>query len=267
MSQRQSSISGCVAARNSVKFGYPLQQCLEALRPACEEVVLAYDPTTDDGTHELALQLRDKLDLRLVESAWDMHNMVRGLEIGHQSQVAVDACSPLTGWRLCVQQDEALHEEDHPAVQELASAAPSHVTGFDFVRPYFYGNLHTIRRDWTVAITRLTRKGAPYSYDKFDGQNCIPTGPVVTERSGVWLFHYSRIGDPSVIAKRIRNIDSFFHAEEHLPQESGLPPYDFVTREYDSYSLTEHPKAITSELLKYHGTHPASFAELYKQYE
>lgn len=265
----QSNISGCVAARNSVKFGYPLRQCLQALRPICDEVVLAYDPTTDDGTHELALELRDELDITLFESPWDMTNMQKGLEIGHQSQVAVDACSPATEWRLCVQQDEAFHEDDHDKIRELVRTFPDHINGVDFVRPYFYGNLHTIRRDWSVQITRLTRKDT-HTYDGFDGQNCLPISGVTPYHAvtdNIWLFHYSRIGDPELIAKRVRNVDTFFHAEDNLPQESELPPYDFTTREYDSYAFTENPKITNSELLTYMGTHPLPYAELYQDYE
>lgn len=264
----QSRISGCVAARNSVRFGYPLRQCVEALRPICDEVVVAYDPTTDDGTHELALELREDLDATLFESVWDMGNMKSGLEIGHQSQVAVDACSSATDWRLCVQQDEAFHEDDKEKIWELVRNGPKgNVDGFRFLRPYFYGNLHTIRKDWSVPIIRLTRKGAPLTYDGFDGQNCVPTGPCRVVDSDVWLFHYSRIGDPNVIARRIRNVDSFFHPEANLPAESDLVPYDFTTREYDSYAFTENPAEKESGLLNYLGTHPLPFAELYQDYE
>jgi hypothetical protein len=239
---------------------------LEALRPICDEVVLAYDPSTDDGTHELALELKDELDIVLFESFWDMNNMNKGFEIGHQSQVAVDACNSATEWRLCVQQDEAFHEDDHDKIKELVRTAPHDVTGFDFIRPYFFGNLHTIRRDWSVKITRLTRKDT-HTYDGFDGQNCNPIGPVRHMDSNLWMYHYSRIGDPELIAKRVRNVDTFFHPEENLPHESGLEPYDFITREYDSYAFTENPKEIQSELIMYHGTHPLPFAELYEEYE
>jgi len=228
-------------------------------------VVLAYDPTTDDGTHELALELRDELDIVLFESPWDMLNMKAGLEIGHQSQVALEACSPATEWRLCVQQDEAFHEDDHAKIRELVREAPPSVNGFDFVRPYFYGNLRTIRRDWSVQLTRLTRKGT-HTYDGFDGQNSMPTVPPVHNPSEVWMYHYSRMGDPALIAKRVRNVDTFFHPEENLPKESELPPYDFTTREYDSYAFTENPRETRSELLNYVGTHPLPFAELYQDY-
>ncbi len=261
-----SDISGCVAARNSIKFGYPLRQCLEALRPICDEVVLAYDPTTEDGTHELALQLKDELDIVLFASPWDMSNMHQGLEIGHQSQVAMDACSPVTKWRLCLQQDEAFHEDAHVKIHELVRDASSDTTGFDFIRPYFFGNLHTIRRDWTVQLTRLTRAGT-HTYDGFDGQNCNPIGEVKHHNSELWMYHYSRIGDPSLIAKRVLNVDSFFHPADNLPNESDLKPYDFMTREYDSYAFTESPAKTDSQFLNYTGTHPQPFAELYQNYK
>ncbi|KKL04316.1 hypothetical protein LCGC14_2617250, partial [marine sediment metagenome] len=154
----------------------------------------------------------------------------------------------------------------HDKIKELVRNVAPDVTGFDFARPYFFGNLHTIRMDWSVKITRLTRKST-HTYDGFDGQNCNPVGPVRHAESGVWLYHYSRIGDPQVIAKRVRNVDTFFHAEENLPQESELPPYDFTTREYDSYAFTENPKQTNSELLIYQGTHPLPFAELYQEFE
>lgn len=266
MSPHQNKISGCVAARNSVKFGYPLRQCVESLLPICDEVVLAYDPTTDDGTHELALQLRDELSIVLFESPWNMDNMEKGFEIGHQSQVAVDACSSDTDWRLCVQQDEAFHEDDVGMIRNLVQEAGD-TEAFQFVRPYFYGDLHTIRKDWSVEIIRLTHKNASITYDGFDGQNCVATGACKVAITGVWLYHYSRVGDPSVIARRVRNVDSFFHAEENLPKESELPPYDFITREYDSYAFTENPKETDSVLLTYHGTHPLPFAELYQEFD
>ncbi len=266
MLSEQSNISGCVAARNSVKFGYPLRQCVEALLPICDEVVLAYDPTTDDGTSELADQLRNEFGIVLCESSWDMFNMEKGFEIGHQSQVAVEACSDSTEWRLCVQQDEAFHEDDAFKLQQLVRNASSDINGFDFMRPYFFGNLHTIRRDWSVIITRLTRAGT-HTYDGFDGQNSRPLGIPHHVPAGLWLYHYSRIGDPELIAKRVRNVDSFFHAEENLPAESNLQPYDFTTREYDSYAFTENPKETDSELLEYVGTHPLPFAELYQDFE
>ena len=251
-----------------MKFGYPLRQCVEALLPICDEVVLAYDPTTEDGTRELARQLRDELGIVLYESIWDMSNMDRGFEIGHQSQVAVDACSPDTEWRLCVQQDEAFHEDDAGKIKELVlNASNGGVDGFQFLRPYFFGNLHTIRRDWSVEIIRLTRKGAPLTYDGFDGQNCVPTAPCNIAKGGVWMYHYSRIGDPAIIAKRVRNVDTFFHAEDNLPAESDLTPYDFTTKEYDSYAFTENPQETDSALVNYQGTHPLPYAELYQDYE
>jgi hypothetical protein len=192
--------------------------------------------------------------------------MDRGFEIGHQSQVAMEACSDATEWRLCLQQDEAFHEEDLPLIRQLVSLAEPDITGLDFLRPYFYGNLHTIRKDWSVKITRLTRKGT-HTYDGFDGMNCKPIAPGRHVDSMLWLYHYSRIGDPSLIAKRIRNVDSFFHPEENLPTEEELVPYDFTPREYDSYAFTENPQLSDSELLTYHGTHPLPFAELYQEFE
>jgi hypothetical protein len=183
--------------------------------------------------------------------------------------VAVDACSNATEWRLCVQQDEAFHEDDHYKIRDMVRGFPEHINGVDFIRPYFFGNLRTIRRDWSVQITRLTRKGT-HTYDGFDGQNCIPLiTPYHAVAHNIWMFHYSRIGDPELIAKRIRNVDTFFHKEEDLIPEEELPPYDFVLREFDSYVRQGGPAPVeTPEALigTYEGTHPQAFAELYRDW-
>jgi len=261
-----SNISGYTIARNVVKFKYPIRECLTTLRPICEDVVLAYDPFTDDGTDEVVKELAQDLDLTLFESRWDMGNIDKGLELGVQTDIALEQCR--NDWKLYLQLDEAFHEDDVEKIKESAvRAEASECYGVDFQRVYFYGNLSTIRRDWTAIITRLTF-GSTHTYSQGDGMSCLPADPKWSRHmsSGVWMYHYSRLGDSELISKRVRNIDTFYHQDDTLIPENELPSYDFVTREWDNYAKDGLPPEVDTPLLRYSGTHPRPFAELYKDY-
>lgn len=257
------TISGFTIARNAVRYNYPFRECLAAMRPLCDELLLAYDPTPDDGTDELAKQLAEELDLKLFVSKWNMDNFKGGTELGIQTDIAMEQCK--YEWNLYVQLDEAFHEDDVEKIKSFPEDLPGDVTGIDFTRAYFFGNLHTIRKDWSVPITRLTRKGT-HVYSDFDGMNCKPlTGRHID--SGVWMFHYSRIGEADEISKRVRNLDGFYHPPETLIPETELPEYDFKVRKWDNYSKQENPPEVEGEFVSYMGTHPEPFAVLYQQYE
>lgn len=267
MSQQLNKISGYTIARNVIKFKYPIRECLTALRPICDDIVLAYDPFTDDGTDEIVKKLTKDLDLTIFESRWNMDNINKGSEIAIQTDIALNKCH--NDWKLYLQLDEAFHEEDIDKIKELPIRAETlNCYGIDFQRIYFYRNLSTIRRDWTTIITRLTR-GQTHTYLQGDGMSCVPVKKTWSSHfnSDVWMYHYSRFGNADLISKRILNIDTFFHSKEDLPKESEISPYDFITREYDSYAFTENPQENNTELLKYEGSHPKSFAELYKEYK
>lgn len=261
-------ISGYTIARNVIKFEYPFVQWAEAMASLeLDEVVIGYDPTTDDGTHELMLETRDRFGFRLFESVWDMDNFDRGLELGVQTDKVMSECRH--DWRLYVQLDEAFHEDDAPLVRELPDKARADgAAGVDFQRVYFFQNLHTIRKDWCAQITRLTYSNT-HTYSSGDGMSCVPINASFSKHflSPVWLYHYSRIGDADTISKRVRNMDTFYHKEEDLIPETDLPAYDFATRQWDNFSKIEKPPEVKADLLSYLGTHPLPFAEMYQDYE
>ena len=255
-------ISGFTTARNVVKLQYPMEACVRSLRLTCEEVVLAYDPYTDDGTHELAVKLAEDLDLVLFESKWDMENRNAGTEIGIQADLAMEKCR--FPWAIYCQLDEAMHEDDRDAMHALI-ACDEEVTGFSFVRPYFWQNLHTIRKDWSPVVTRLVRQGT-HTFSQLDGHSCTTLKGKV-EKSELWMYHYSRRGDAQAISQRVRTLDGLFHAEETLIPREELPDYDWGTRKWDNFSKVETPPEADAEFVKYLGTHPLPFAELYQNYE
>jgi hypothetical protein len=191
-----------------------------------------------------------------------MENRNAGTEIGIQADLTMSKCK--FPWTLYCQLDEALHEDDRDHFHSLI-ANPGDVTGFSFVRPYFWQNLHTIRKDWSPEVTRLVRQGT-HAYSTLDGHSCTTlTGRV--ERSGLWMYHYSRLGDAQAISQRVRTLDALFHKEETLIPREKLPDYDWGTRKWDNFSQVEAPPEVQAEFVTYHGTHPLPFAELWQDCE
>jgi hypothetical protein len=255
-------ISGFTTARNVVALQYPLEECVRALRAVCDEVVIGYDPYTEDGTHEIAVKLAEDLDLVLFESKWDMENRDAGTEIGVQADLTLAKCK--FPWTLYCQLDEAIHEDDRDLLHALV-ASPGDVTGFSFVRPYFWQNLHTIRKDWSPEVIRLTKQGT-HVFSVLDGHSC-KTMEGRVEKSNLWMYHYSRLGDPQAISQRVRTLDGLFHAEETLIPREELPNYDWGTRRWDNFSRVEKPPEVQAEFLAYRGAHPLPFAERYQEFE
>ncbi len=225
-------------------------------------MVLGYDPYTDDWTHELALQLKDEFDLLLFESKWDMENRNAGTEIGIQADKTMDKC--LYPWVLYCQLDEAIHEDDRDHLHQLVSD-PGECTGFSFVRPYFWQNLHTIRKDWSPEVIRLVKQGT-HIFSSLDGHSSTTIKGSV-RKSGLWMYHYSRLGDAQAISQRVRTLDGLFHEEDTLLNRDELPDYDWGTRQWDNFSKVEAPPRVKGEFVEYSGTPPLPFAELYEGYE
>ena len=76
------------------------------------------------------------------------------------------------------------------------------------------------------------------------------------------IYHYSRIGDPEVIARRILSLDKLFHGAEKLLKEEELKAYDFNTYNFDCMSKREVDvgrKKVEESFSRYTGTHPAPF--------
>lgn len=255
-------ISGFTTARNVVSLKYPLDACVRSLRTVCDEVVIGYDPYTEDGTHELVTSLATELDLIPFESKWNMNNRNAGTEIGIQADLTMAKCKH--EWTLYCQLDEAIHEDDGDRLNALV-LNPGNFTGFSFVRPYFWQNLYTIRKDWSLEVIRLTKKGT-HIFSTLDGHSCTTLNGSVM-RSSLWMYHYSRLGDPQAISQRVRTLDSLFHAEETLLPKTTLPDYTWRTRQWDNFSKVEIPPEVNAEFVTYRGTHPLLFAKLYKEFE
>lgn len=255
-------ISVPVIVRNAVKLRYPLDRVIQSVCGLADEVVISVDPSSEDDSldyiYDIMLDInsrKEKTRVKYVESVWDLSNISStGEEFSRQTNIAIGECSG--DWILSLQADEAVHEQDFPRIESLVR--DTNVDAYSMTRFYFYGDLDTIRDDWTVPIIRLFRKGTRVS----SGDAMNTSGDGVVKECDVPIYHYSRIGDPSIITKRILSLDKLFHSNEKLLDEEELKPYDFSTHNFDCMHKSDIDvgrQEVGSKFSIFFGTHPAPF--------
>ncbi|MCK5019615.1 MAG: hypothetical protein KAS32_21330 [Candidatus Peribacteraceae bacterium] len=256
-----------IIARNVVKLKYPLDKVIRSVVGLADEVLILADPTSEDDTldyiFDLSLEINNGTkehgtEVVLMDSVWDLDNISStGAEFARQTNISINLCSG--DWVFCIQCDESIHEEDHEIIRILIEEAEQNgIDAYSMIRIYFYGTINTVRNDWTLPITRLFKKGTRYSCG--DAMNTEGSGRVVA--CGVPIYHYSRIGDPEVISKRILSLDKFFHAKEKLLNENELKPYDFNTHNFDCMhkeNIDVGRQEVKASFSRYTGTHPSQF--------
>lgn len=247
-------ISGLMILRNAVKLGYPFRLAIESMRPLCDDIVISWDPTSEDETGSqvwdivrsgsMSTAMQPATQFRVMESEWDMTN-----HRGHSNcEISIQTAQALEGatgdWVLSLQADEVLHEAEIAPLRKVIEIADSKgITGIELQRLYFYGSLEKVREDWTLWLLRLFKRGC-WKPDVDGAMRFDPIGQQIRMRTeAARMFHYSRIGDPQQIADRVRNLDRFFHAPEKV-KDGELPPYDFkALRKLDTYVVGHESEA------------------------
>lgn len=237
---RPAGISGCTILRNGVKLRYPFEESIASYAPICDEIVVCWDPTSEDATAELVRRVASRFpQVRLVESVWDMDNRQEGTELARQTQIAFGHCR--REWTLYIQADEALHEYYHPALRRLALANKQE--GVAFHRTSFFETLGREIPDHRAnGLVRLFRTGLGQSVG--DAMHVRVEGRIID--GGAMLFNYSRLGSDEDIVTRSRNLHRFYHDDAWLADRDKNAELDLKTEAY-------------------RGTHPAPIEASYRR--
>jgi hypothetical protein len=236
-------ISGIMPLRNAVKLAYPFEAAIRSLRLLCDEVVVLVDPGFDDDAVVIRRLKDEGIVDKIVWSTWNMdnHEGHTNCEITVQTRIALEYA---TGdWVFSLQADELLHENEIGAWRYWRDTCEADGdTALEVPRLYFYGNLTTLRQSWTIPMVRFFKRGC-WQPDVDGAMRFDPIGEQ-RRRSVVnpWIYHYSRIGDPTIIAERVRNLDRMFHPPERVAA-GVLAPYTFEPRKLDTYVLGHEAEA------------------------
>lgn len=240
------NLTGLTLIKDGDRLGYPWQLCIKNMAKVCDTIEVAVGNSSDD-TVEQALRLTQEIrspEIMLHLREWNMQNTGDGSELAKQAN---EALAHATGeWILYLQADEFIHEEDHQKLRDLIEAQPENVDQIELYRTYFWGDLQTRAPQFEIYLGRVFRNGR-YSVGG-DGMHIVPnrnSGSIV--RSEIPIYHYSRIGDESIVTTRIRNLDQLFLDTETINQ-------------FENFTYAELSE---EELVSYTGTHPEGIKEFY----
>lgn len=266
-------IYGILSISNGVALNYPIPPVMLSLSGFADRCIIGVDPNFPEDRK--LVEGMGLPNVECVDSVW-----VREIDNGYQIAAQMDHLVNIAGeqgadWVAVMQADELLHQKDFSMLRRFIASTESmdgpgphypDVVGFSFLRLYFWGSLNKIRQDWNARLIRLFKPG----YFSFLADN--------TDKSGMYsgqikpgkvldltynIYHYSRLGAPDEISRRVRNLDSFYHAEETLVPVEELPAYDFEDyREYDNWNIiSPPPKKDNPVIVDYNGTHPKGVEE------
>jgi glycosyltransferase involved in cell wall biosynthesis len=237
-------ISGFSFARNAVKYDYPLREALLSILPVVDELVVAVAPgDPDDDTRGLVESLDDPR-IRIVDAVWDD---ARRQEIySDLTNVALERC---TGdWCLYIQADEALHEDDLPALRARCEELldDRRVEGLLFDYLHFFGDYRHIQdgQGWYQKEIRLIRNGIGVRSVRDAQSFRYPDqGRITVAPARARVFHYGWVRHPRFMQAKVREFWSHRKSLEEVEAEYG------GREEFDYGPLRRLPR--------FHGTHPA----------
>ena len=261
-------VTGILSLSKAVQLHYPFPVVVSSLSRMCCDVIVGVDPTHPEDRK--VIESMGLPNIQIVDSVWDRENRKGGTEIAiKMDELTALAKKQLSDWVVVMQADEVLHDKDFKRINSFMERyIETDVNGFSMERVYFWKDLDTVREDWQAKLVRVFKPGT-YSFmaegtDK-SGMFSAPTlhGSEIELLSKI--YHYSRVDTAEIISKRVRNLDSLFHADETLIDVDSLPEYDFITREFDNFSKIQQPKKVKGKIVKFTDTHPPNVKEWYSE--
>jgi hypothetical protein len=240
-------VSGFTFVRNAVRLKYPVVPAIRSILPLVDELVVNVG-VSDDGTLELVRSIDDPR-LVIFESVWDDTLTRGGAVLAQQTDLALDRCTGEVG--LYVQADEAMHEEDHPAIRAgLARlAADPRAEGLLFRYVHFYGSFHTVgvSRAWYRQEIRAVKLGVGVrSWRDAQGFR-IGTGREARKLRvlpvDARMYHYGWVRSPEDQARRMASFLRLYAGDQAQP----VRPFAYEPGE---------------KVRRFEGTHPAPMRQL-----
>jgi hypothetical protein len=210
-------ISGFSFVRDAVRLRYPVLPALRSVLPLVDELVVAVGASSD-GTLDLVRSLGDPR-LVVLETRWDESRLERGRVLAEQTDLALARCTGDVG--LYVQADEALHEDDHPAVRAALTRLGDdpRLEGLLFDYVHFYGSFHTVgvSRRWYRREVRAVKLGIGVrSWRDAQGFRLGPGDGARKLRvaaSGGRMYHYGWVRPPEAQKQKLAEFERLYHGD------------------------------------------------------
>jgi hypothetical protein len=242
-------ISGFTFVRDAVRLRYPVVQAIRSILPLVDEMVVNVG-VCSDGTLDLVRAIADPR-LVVFESRWDETKLVRGRVLAEQTDLALARCTGDVC--LYVQGDEAMHEDDHPAVRAALERLHEdpRIEGLLFDYVHFYGSFHTVgvsRRWYRKEIRAVKNRAGVRSWKDAQGFR-VGEGAVARKLhvlpSGGRMFHYGWVRPPEAQKAKLAEFERLYEGDAARQRR--------LARGF-SYDVGE-------KVRRFEGTHPLAMRE------
>jgi hypothetical protein len=243
-------ISGFTFVRNAVKLKYPVVAAIRSVLPLVDEMIVNVG-VGDDGTLELVRGIGDP-KLVVFETRWDDTLLEMGAVLAQQTDLALARCSGDVG--VYVQADEAIHEDDHPALRAALArlVANPRAEGLLFDYVHFYGSFHTVgvSRRWYRQEIRAVKLGIGVrSWRDAQGFRIGAGGgarKLHVLPANARVYHYGWVRPPEDMARKQVAFQRLYTGDEGARRAAA---------QSFAYDTTE-------KVRRFEGTHPAPMREL-----
>jgi glycosyltransferase involved in cell wall biosynthesis len=242
-------VSGFTIARNSIKYGYPIEESIRSLLPLVDELVIAVGES-EDGTWELVNRIGD-LKIKPFRTVWDMTKREGGAVLSEQTNLALGRC---TGdWAMYLQSDEVLHEDEISTIRDrMQTHLHQSTEALSFLYVHFYGSYSTVQDNWCTWYRREVRAvktgigalsvGDAAGFKRRDGERLRR---LIRADGGAHVYHYGWVRPPAVIVKKQEAMLNLYEAGGRgaaIPAAARVDPAD--------------PYNMLGDLESFNGSHP-----------
>lgn len=242
------NISGFTFIKNGLTLGYPILESVKSISPLCDEVIINVgfndkECTQDDGTYKYLIENLVDPKYKFLKSWWDPSITKSGLILSQQTNIALNECRG----EFCfyIQGDECVHEDDLAEVKIGIETMKndSRIDGLIFNYLHFFGNVDTYKytRSLYRREVRLIRNHRGIkSWLDAQGFRNQDNSKIKAKLIKSRIFHYGWARLKSVMNKKVKVFDTFYHSEEKLK----------------SQEISEFQYERSWGIKRYFGTHP-----------
>jgi hypothetical protein len=248
-------VTGFSFIRNAVKFEYPVVEAIKSILPVCDNFVVAVG-NSEDNTADLIRSI-DENKVRIIETIWDDSPEMKegGRVLALETDKAFGAVPDDSDWAFYIQGDEVIHEKYLDNIYSAMKRWKDEriVDGLLFSYLHFYGSYDYIGISprWYNREIRIVRNDRSiYSYRDAQGFRKGENKKLNVKPVDAFVYHYGWVKEPSAMAKKVLNANSFYHRKELTDKKFINDMYDYSTIDALSLFTGTHPGVMKERIEK-----------------
>jgi len=242
-------VTGFTFIRNAVKFDYPVAEAIKSILPVCDDFVVAVGNSDDDTLGLIRSINPDKI--KIIETVWgDSEELKKKGEVfAFETDKAFRAIPEDSDWAFYIQGDEVIHEKYLETILSDMKKWKEYkeVDGLLFRYLHFYGSFDYIGNSprWYNNEIRIIRNNKTfYSYRDAQGFRKGDNEKLNVKPVDACVYHYGWVKEPSVMARKLKNTQSFYNDLSWIQKTDTSQSYDYSA--IDSLALFKetHPEVM-----------------------